>query len=166
MKQIKNVIAVFALAIGLMLTQSCADPCKKVECGDNGTCVEGVCECNAGYEGDNCETEVRAQFLGTYTVSDACAPGTTYNSVISAVSSDVQKVSISNILGASLQGTATANVSGSSLTIPSQQVTDADGDNWTVSGSGSKSGSQVSLSVTSTFGTNDPVTCALTLSPQ
>jgi len=34
------------------------DPCIGVDCGEQGTCVDGICECYAGYEGDNCETEI------------------------------------------------------------------------------------------------------------
>lgn len=31
------------------------DKCKDVDCGEGGTCVEGVCECSDGYSGENCE---------------------------------------------------------------------------------------------------------------
>ncbi|MFK7903689.1 MAG: hypothetical protein AB8B69_01120 [Chitinophagales bacterium] len=47
------------------------DPCFNVECPTNASCVvdagEAFCECNFGYEGDNCDIEVRSKFLGTYT---------------------------------------------------------------------------------------------------
>eukprot|EP01052_Picozoa_sp_SAG31_P012500 SAG31_NODE_733_length_12491_cov_7.073112_5_plen_78_part_00 len=28
-----------------------ADPCKAVHCGDNGSCIDGKCQCELGYEG-------------------------------------------------------------------------------------------------------------------
>ena len=169
MKKLKltNVLAMFIMLFGLMITQnSCKDPCKDVECKNSGTCDEGVCSCVEGYEGDDCGTEVRAKFLGTFSVSDACDPGSSYTSVISSSSTAVDRVLITNVLGVSLGGTAYANAAGTTLTLPSQQVTDIDGDTWTVSGSGSKSGDQVTLSIISTFGAGNPVTCALTLTPQ
>ena len=36
------------------------DPCNNIDCGDNGSCVDGSCVCEDGYSGDNC---------------DECAPG-------------------------------------------------------------------------------------------
>jgi len=37
---------------------SCGDPCDDVDCGPNGTCIEGDCDCDPGYSGLNCETNV------------------------------------------------------------------------------------------------------------
>ena len=34
------------------------DPCEGVDCGSNGTCVNGSCNCNDGYGGDNCENQL------------------------------------------------------------------------------------------------------------
>ena len=34
-----------------------ADPCSDIDCGDHGTCVDGTCECDAGYTGDLCDEE-------------------------------------------------------------------------------------------------------------
>ena len=34
-----------------------ADPCATIEC-DQGTCVEGLCECLPGYEGDLCDVNI------------------------------------------------------------------------------------------------------------
>ncbi len=53
--------------IGLMtVLQFCSDPCKDVNC-NAGTCLEGICNCFEGYEGTNCEFEIREKFIGTWT---------------------------------------------------------------------------------------------------
>ena len=61
MKQLKLLLVFCGLSIF-----ACSDPCDDVDCGVNGTCVEGTCDCDEGYEGTFCETETRAKFLGTY----------------------------------------------------------------------------------------------------
>lgn len=65
-----------------LFTTSCVetDPCKDVDCGPNGTCFEGTCECNDGFEGDACDIEWATKFLGSYLGSDnvtASTAGTT-----------------------------------------------------------------------------------------
>ncbi len=37
---------------------ACSDPCDNIDCGANGTCVDGECQCDEGYSGVNCETNV------------------------------------------------------------------------------------------------------------
>lgn len=70
-----------ALLLGafLMFTPSCGetDPCKDVDCGLNGTCFEGVCECNEGYEGSACADEWATKFLGSYLGKDVVTASTT-----------------------------------------------------------------------------------------
>ena len=51
--------------LSLVMFMACSDPCDDVDCG-NGVCDDGTCICDAGYEGLNCETEIRAKYLGTY----------------------------------------------------------------------------------------------------
>lgn len=63
--------AIFAVS----LSSCTSDPCKDVNCGTNGTCVEGNCECDPGYEGTSCETEMRAKFLGTYVATGSLCCG-------------------------------------------------------------------------------------------
>ena len=35
-----------------------ADSCADIDCGDHGSCVDGVCECEEGYDGENCEIKL------------------------------------------------------------------------------------------------------------
>ena len=37
---------------------SCDDPCADIDCGLNGTCINGTCACDAGYTGDSCEINI------------------------------------------------------------------------------------------------------------
>lgn len=74
MKNMKfNFLGAFAIAIALFFT-GCTDECKDVDCGANGTCVTGTCECSAGYEGTNCGSKINAKFAGTYNLSETCSP--------------------------------------------------------------------------------------------
>lgn len=61
----KNIIQFSFLAITLFMF-SCSDACDDVDCGANGSCDDGICICVDGYEGTNCETEIRTKYLGTY----------------------------------------------------------------------------------------------------
>lgn len=58
---------IFALSFFLLLlTSSCKDPCKEVNC-NFGTCLEGTCLCDDGYEGVNCDQLERDKFVGSWT---------------------------------------------------------------------------------------------------
>jgi len=43
------------MSVVIAVTPVAPDPCADVDCGLNGQCAEGVCECNEGYEGDSCK---------------------------------------------------------------------------------------------------------------
>ncbi|MBN8684191.1 MAG: hypothetical protein J0L99_16210 [Chitinophagales bacterium] len=94
----------------VLFTPGCGeeDPCKNVECGANGTCFEGACVCNEGFEGSGCDTEWSAKFVTTYNGTDVCANGTfDYDQAIT-------RVSESTVLLNDLGGTVydiTANIS-------------------------------------------------------
>lgn len=58
-------------------TVSCeTDPCKDVDCGDYGSCDEGICDCFDGYMKDDaglCNVQWASQYVGKYTVTDECS---------------------------------------------------------------------------------------------
>lgn len=61
----------------MLLAGGCKDPCKDTLC-DNGTCLdEGICECNAGYEGPTCSVKITEKYLGTFDASETCDSGPT-----------------------------------------------------------------------------------------
>ena len=133
------------VAIGMFSFSSCeTDACKDVECGANGTCVDGDCVCETGYEGLSCQTEERAKFVATYvgTIGIAC-PGSgsdnlTNQTITVGNSSNVNKVTI-NIAGSF---TLTATVSGTSMTIDNSSQ---DGLNY--SGNGSVNGNVLTINL-------------------
>mmetsp|Transcript_28667 Transcript_28667/g.42453 ORF Transcript_28667/g.42453 Transcript_28667/m.42453 type:complete len:422 (+) Transcript_28667:140-1405(+) len=63
----------------------CEDACCGIDCGDHGSCTEGTCECDVGYEGTLC-SDISAQW-GEYsgrTISGVTASTTTTASDIDA----------------------------------------------------------------------------------
>ena len=67
------------LLFASMLLFACGDACDDIDCGPNGTCQEDSesCLCDDWYEGDRCETETRAKFLGTWSSTSPCEIGST-----------------------------------------------------------------------------------------
>lgn len=154
MKKINLLFIALVGALTLSLT-SC-DECKDVVCENGGLCVAGVCDCpedyygdacefkcvngafadgacscDAGYEGDDCDTESRSKFFGEYQYTTTCASGQSYSSTISTVSDNVLRVNITNLTGFNDE-TAYGVVDGDKISIPAQDVTDEDGDTWTI----------------------------------
>ena len=63
----------FFLGLFLFLTiNSCKDPCDDVDC-KNGVCVEGSCNCNPGWMGDDCSVMRSTLFKGFYEGIMNCA---------------------------------------------------------------------------------------------
>lgn len=162
MKKINLYLASVVAAATFSLT-SCVDPCKDVVCENGGTCIEGTCDCATGYEGDNCADEMRAKFVGSYSVADNCsATGTaSYTVNVSNSSTDVSTVLISNFWGL-FTNNVTATVDGTNITIANQEP---DGDGFTVSGTGTYAAGVMNLSYTVSDGTNSDV-CQSTMTKQ
>lgn len=53
MRLLKN-LCLFTILI--LSVHSCKDACDDIDCGVNGTCVDGTCVCESGWSGVNCET--------------------------------------------------------------------------------------------------------------
>lgn len=156
-----------SLIIGLTATMalsSCKkDACDDVVCLNGATCNDGSCACAGGYEGTTCGTEVRGKFLSTYNVTEACPTGNfNYQITITTSSTGVDRVIINNFggYGVSVPGSA----SGSSLTIPNQQV-DLQGTAATFSGSGQLNGNILTISYTISSGSSSE-TCTKTCTKQ
>ena len=158
----------FSMILGLSATLAMTgckkdDPCDDVTCLNGGTCSDGTCSCQSGYEGSTCGTEVRAKFLSTYNVNETCPSGNfSYQSTITTSSTGINRVIINNFAGFGVS--ATASVTGSSITIGTQQV-DIQGNAATISGSGQLSGSILTISYTISAGGSSE-SCTLTCTKQ
>jgi hypothetical protein len=166
MKKVKSLLAIASLAFGMFVMNACTDPCNDVECLNGGICDEGDCICAAGYEGEDCGVEMRTKFIGSYNIVDSCEPASR-TSTISTSSSDVKKVLISNIIDATLGGTAVAEIDGTKITIAEQNVTDNSSDIWSVKGlnTGTFTNNSFQITVQFVFGTTS-ADCNLTFSKQ
>lgn len=147
-----NFALALVLAFGMMFAVGCKDACEKDDPCINGTCAdvdgEAVCTCDTGYEGTNCDTEMRDKFEGTWQYTDACDGTTLTTTTFGEVGSNVSQISIEDVLG-SLGGTATATVTGSSIMLESQTVVANSGDSYTVtSTSGTLANGSFSWTVT------------------
>lgn len=89
--------------VALMLLinfSACQDPCKDNLCGGNGTCQEGVCLCNNGYELDKegaCTVISRNQFLGSFNATETCSKTTEKHYIDIVEHSNVDKLIIKNL---------------------------------------------------------------------
>lgn len=151
-----QILGVAAIAtIGLASCET--DACQDVTCDNGGTCVEGDCVCATGYEGTNCETLVRAAFLGNYNITETCDSGSdSYAVTVTAGTSDTE-VEIENLYGAGLFTTGTVNSSGS-ITIANQVF-----GNGTISGTITENAGVLTITYTvAVSGQSD--TCTMTAS--
>ncbi|MEN9522945.1 MAG: EGF-like domain [Bacteroidota bacterium] len=155
MKKIKlfafAVMTVLSVASVTYLNSCKKDPCKDVVCNNGGTCVDGNCSCATGYEGTNCDAEMRTKFIVSSTsFTEACNGGSTYNITISKGTSisDVIIENLGNYACTSGSYTVKATVDGTNLTIPSQTVCST-----VFSGTGTITNGKVSISYKATYGT-------------
>jgi len=121
------------LALLCLVAFSCTDECKDVECGP-GTCEAGLCicptnftganceSCVEGYEGDDCLTEIRSKFIGTYTVVSTadCSGGLTLDpggqATVFAGQGGLETVDVTLLFGEEA-GTLSGSVSNDSLDV-------------------------------------------------
>jgi hypothetical protein len=162
-----NKLFLLPALLGAMLLFSPAcdkDNCKNVECA-NGTCFEGVCDCDAGYETDAegvCTVESRTKLLGTYNTSETCdgTPTGSYSNSITASGADISKVIISNFGDSGLNATAT--VTGDDVTVDAATF-NIGGTSYEVTGDGTVSGSTVTITYQARAGGVVAFTCSMTM---
>jgi len=119
-KIIHKVRFLLTLTSLLLIVNSCKNSCEDVECKNGGTCFDGTCNCPTGYSGSDCGTETRANFIGTYNVSESCPNLTTYTVNIAIDTSNILKVDISNFYNEYFSNLVHATINGALITIPSQ----------------------------------------------
>lgn len=149
MKKLNLLVLLSGLFFGVIFITSC-DPCKDVDCV-NGTCAEGDCDCEEGWEAADCTTEKREKFLGTYTGNEICdtlGNLDSYTIGIEVGTGSVSNLNIDNFANFDVDVMATVNDDGLSFIIPNQSVSYGPNTSYTFSGSGQKNGSTITVNYT------------------
>jgi EGF-like domain len=150
--------AVATISVFSAVLVSCtSDPCdpKTIVCLNNGSCLDGACQCPSGFEGKTCETLSRDKFIGVFVGNETCTVGTDAYAITTSANSDKTKFNIQNLYNQS-NILAIAGATGSTFTIPSQTAaTDVN-----VTGSGSITGNSITVTYTiKTISTGISNTC-------
>jgi hypothetical protein len=67
---------IFFSICSVVLYSSCEkDPCKGVTCLNGGSCYNGVCSCQTGFEGPLCADKMTTRFVGAYAGYSTCNNG-------------------------------------------------------------------------------------------
>jgi hypothetical protein len=69
-------ICFFTISTTVLYTSCEKDSCADLVCKNGGSCAEGFCRCQTGYEGTQCEIQTATKFLGTFIGNYTC-PATT-----------------------------------------------------------------------------------------
>jgi len=158
--RIFQILGVAAIAT-IGMTSCDTDACADIECGDYGTCLDGDCVCDAGFSGADCAVMNRAAFIGTTNLSGTSACGTTGNGNFPATattfSAGTGMTKLVMNVGGSLAIACTVT-SPTSFTVDTQTI-----DTYTYGGTGTLSGTTVSVSLTEQD-PSVPETCTYTLS--
>jgi hypothetical protein len=113
-----------ALAFSAVTYYSCKpDKCKTTRCAYGGVCRDGICQCQSGYEGSQCETVIRDKFLGVWSVTEfSSMTEQPRNYTISiGTGANLTDISLHNFYNL-LTKDAYAIVKGDSFTIGSQTI--------------------------------------------
>ncbi len=132
----------FVTFLSIVLLFACGNPCDDVVCNNNGVCIEGICDCQMGYEGVNCDTESRTAFLGQWNSANFGCDGLLSPTSIQIAISSVSAAHIELIDIANPNFIMIGEIDASKLTIPSQQI-----DGLSVSGNGTLNSNELTLSL-------------------
>lgn len=112
---------VMALAGAVTFTACQKDPCIGLTCQNGGSCDEGFCTCQTGFEGVECQTKTADKFVGTFIGHLHCdgAPGVVDTVDIVLVGEPDQiKISRRGLMGAGAGMSVTGTVVGNDVMIP------------------------------------------------
>ena len=125
MKNLIKFAGAALVAATMLFTTSCTqDLCvkNKITCQNGGTCLDGICTCAAGYEGDLCATESRTKFVGTFSGNETCTVGSDTYSITIGNSGDVAKVVVTNLYNNTPAYVTPVNLNGTKFTAASVVV--------------------------------------------
>lgn len=146
------------------------NPCKDVDCGTSGTCTEGICVCDTGYEQDSlgaCNVEWSAKFIGANLVTaDTCYGdngnfSVNYNTTITRTSEVA--LSSTNLGGFGATNVVNMDVT-SSTNVAINSYTDVGGRIF--NGTGSIANNVIDLNYTVTYSDNTVDTCNASITVQ
>ena len=156
MKKIKAFLIATGVSVALAtgISSCVTDKCKDVVCQNDGICIEGTCDCPAGTSGTFCDVIDRAVLLNasgvaTYSVTETCSVtgAATYTVDFAASGTSLDKILVNDFGGyTSLDGVA-MTVSGTTVTVANQTIS-----GYTVSGTGTISGSTITMNYTISAG--------------
>ena len=70
-------LKILIFSFSLLLFNSCDDKsCEEIICGFNEICQGGICICENGYEGANCDEFSSEKYRGQYGITQSCSQGT------------------------------------------------------------------------------------------
>lgn len=149
----------FTLTVVCIAFISCKEEesCNADTCS-NGNCSSGACVCNSGFEGTECVTEQRAKFLGLYSFSENCN-GSTFNYNASIGKGATIDGVILYDFYALPNTTINAKVYGQNITIAQQTILH-DGNEYSITGSGSINGQVLTLNYTMDTPNKTDLSCA------
>jgi hypothetical protein len=107
-----------------MIVGCVQEPCSGIVCANSGTCVNGGCDCQVGYEGVHCETAMRDKFLGQWQINE---DGTlsSFDQYVSPVKEDpnlkINEIYLYNLQNKFLSPVK-ATIQKDSITIPKQII--------------------------------------------
>ena len=99
MKKMNFKKSALLMILTIMFLGSCNnEPCDDILCQNDGICIDGLCDCPLGFEGEFCEEFSREKILGDFDVSSDCMGDTTVTETwgIAASSSAFNEILISN----------------------------------------------------------------------
>ncbi len=158
-----RLITAVLLLVLLLTGSSCNRACKDVDCLHGGSCDKGTCDCNfqyggqfcdslcpAGYTGEFCNTEIRAQFIRQWsaTITSSSGPIVQQQLVITA-GPGISTVVVSNFDNQGFNFTGVI-ATGNSFSFSQNAMGNYTG---LVSGSGIINGSNLSINLTKQDGT-------------
>ncbi len=124
------------IACMTLLGLSC-DPCQNTTCQNDGTCIDGDCECLPGFEGSQCEIWTSSKISGNLVITSDCNGGTAESNEWSignsATAPNEVLINSFHYLAKSVIATITDP---NTIEIESQTIDSPTGDLVTVQGSG------------------------------
>lgn len=135
----KIYLHVFPMVLALFLQACEIDTCKGVVCQNNGTCEDGYCNCQPGFEGESCEqatdvTSCQTLLQGYFSVSESCYTSNfSYTSFLEYdTTGNTNEVRINGLFDGEYDVYGEYDCYSHKITIPSQSVEE----NVSVSGTG------------------------------